>query len=127
MAGLDGVLLFYMIERCDERIAEYVEKSKGKEFESSHLLIQLLKENIKNNIQRIKIEKMIYVALTKVGNNAIFPRLMAKYDELYHEYLENLNQLVLNGAQEGYYLSLCAESLERRNIFKEDCEWAASR
>lgn len=135
------------LKDCDERIARLTDglrRIEIKEFiflkmlrmaqsEEEHKICDtlkndsLLKLNAENGIKLIKVEKMIYSALTKVGNNDIFPRLLAKYDELMRESYELGNDRVQEGLKEDSYLKYCADSLGQRDYIKAMCDYGMNR
>ncbi len=81
-----------------------------------------------NAIKSIQIEKLMYVSLTKVGNNALFPKLLAKYDELVMESYQIVDDRVQEGnSEEGYYLRLCEMSLKKREHLKQVCDCGMHR
>ena len=146
-------MAFYMesilvcLEDCDKRIARITDglhQIERKEFIYLQMLRMaqskeeqkicdslkndsLLKLNAVNGIKLIKVEKMIYTALTKVGNNALFPRLLVKYDELMRESYQLADDRVQEGLPEDSYLKYCADSLGQRNYIKAMCDYGMAR
>ncbi len=86
-----------------------------------------IKLNAENALKLVRVEKMIYVALTRNGNNALFPRLLAKYDELMRESYQLAEDRVQEGLKEDSYLNYCADSLGQRNYIKAMCDYGMSR
>lgn len=78
---------------------------------------------IENVIRLYKIEKQIYVALTKSQNSMLFSLIIKKIDQLFTENYELLQELVQMGERkEEDYLHFCEASLETRNFLKDMCE-----
>lgn len=113
--------LMVMLVDCDERIANIKYQSQRTHCSSK------LKENGENGIKLVKVEKMIIIALTKVGNNAIFPRLLVKYDDLMRESYQLADDRVQEGIKEDLYLKYCADSLEQRKYIKTLCDYGMTR
>jgi len=86
-----------------------------------------LKLNAENGLKLVRVEKMIYVALTKKGNNAIFPILLVKYDDLMRESYQLGEDRVQEGLKEDSYLNYCADSLGQRNYIKALCDYGMAR
>jgi hypothetical protein len=85
-------------------------------------------KNYENNIQLIKVEKLIYQALTKSGNGAIFPKLFQKYSDLMGiSYDISGNMVRLDGVEEQEYLEYCASSLKQRDYIKKVCFYGETR
>ncbi len=114
-------ILMKGVERCDERIANIKYHIQRTNCSSK------LKENGENGIKMIKVEKMIIIALTKDGNNALFPRLLIKYDDLMRESYQLADDRVQEGVKEDLYLKYCDESLKQRNYIKVMCDYGMTR
>jgi len=85
-------------------------------------------KNYENNIQLIKVEKLIYQSLTKSGNGAIFPKLFQKYSDLMGiSYDISGNMVRLDGVEEQEYLEYCASSLKQRDYIKKVCFYGETR
>jgi len=81
-----------------------------------------LMKNYENNIQLIKVERLIYQALAKSGNGAIFPKLFQKYSDLMGiSYDISGNMVRLDGVEEQEYLEYCASSLKQREYIQKLC------
>ena len=79
-------------------------------------------KNYENNIQLIKVEKLIYQSLAKSGNGAIFPKLFQKYSDLMGiSYDISGNMVRLDGVEEQEYLEYCASSLKQREYIQKLC------
>jgi len=86
--------------------------------------IQETIKNYENNLKMINIEKMVYEALTKTNNSNLFPKLLAKYDELTTLSYDLAGDLIyLEGIKEGDYLDYCIDSLKTRHFVKEMCDY----
>lgn len=80
-----------------------------------------------NAIKLVQVEKLIYKALLK-NNNAIFPRLLNKYDELMGLSYDMSGNMVLSGIyKEGEYLAYCNKSLEQREYISNVCVYGERR
>lgn len=86
-----------------------------------------VKQNWENNLKLIRVEKLIYTSLTHYGNNALFPRLLAKYDELMRESYELVGDRVQDGLKEQLYLHYCSKSLKQREYIKAMCDYGMAR
>lgn len=132
-----------MVASCDERIAVaqtrmdkwkpygdimglmtmfYEGDEEGKKVFSEAPNLDNIK-TIKNNIELIKTEKLLYLALgnpnTKKG---IFKVILDKYDALMGVSYDISGNMVLNGIEkEGNYLKYCKESLEQREYIRKMC------
>jgi len=85
-------------------------------------------KNYENNIQLIKVEKLIYQSLAKSGNGAIFPKLFQKYSDLMAvSYDISGNMVRLDGVEEQEYLEYCASSLNQRDYIKKICFYGETR
>ena len=84
---------------------------------------QTRQDNEKNSIALIRVEKMIYTSLFNKSNKAIYPRLLAKYDELMGvSYEMSGNLVLLNVKKETEYLDYCRDSLKQREFIKLICD-----
>jgi hypothetical protein len=70
---------------------------------------------------------LIYTSLTQEGNNALFPRLLAKYDELMRESYELISDRVQEGLAEDLYLQYCKKTLGQRDYIKAMCDYGMTR
>tara|TARA_R110002126_G_scaffold41650_1_gene121216 strand:+ start:830 stop:1183 length:354 start_codon:yes stop_codon:yes gene_type:complete len=78
--------------------------------------------NYENNIQLVKVEKLIYQTLGKGAKGAIFQKLFQKYSDLMaSSYDISGNMVRLEGISEGEYLEYCKESLEQREYIQALC------
>lgn len=85
-------------------------------------------KNYENNLQLIKVEKLVYQALGKEGNNAIFPKLFQKYSDLMaNSYDISGNMVRLEGMEEQEYLEYCASSLKQREYIQKLCLYGEKR
>tara|TARA_R110000868_G_scaffold37678_3_gene133044 strand:- start:5863 stop:6291 length:429 start_codon:yes stop_codon:yes gene_type:complete len=82
-------------------------------------------KNFENNIKLVKTEKLVYLAiLARKPNKAIFPMLLAKYDDLMGLSYDISGNMVLNGiSPEGDHLEYCKESLSQREYIRKMCEY----
>ena len=79
--------------------------------------------NCKNAIEVIKTEKLIYSVLGKGNGEKLFPRLLAKYDELMNESYEISQAMVRSDdIPEGEYLTFCKETVKQRQHIKTLCD-----
>jgi hypothetical protein len=125
------------IASCDERIASIQTKLNSWKVYGKVLGLVSFKmedknaekmKNYENNIQLIKVEKLIYQALTKSGNGAIFPKLFQKYSDLMGiSYDISGNMVRLDGVEEQEYLEYCASSLKQRDYIKKVCFYGETR
>ena len=125
------------IASCDERIASVKDKlSSWKVYGKVLNLVDLEMEtkyqekiqNYENNIKLIQTEKIIYNALLKAGNNALFPKFLAKYDELMGVSYDLSGNMVLTGLNaEGDYLEYCNQSLAQREYIRKLCLYGERR
>jgi hypothetical protein len=119
------------IKSCDERISSIQEKLNewivyGKvlsivSFDLETKYQDKLK-NYENNIKLIKTEKLIYNALMKSNNSELFPKLLARYDELMGVSYDLSGNMVITGlVVEGDYLDYCKQSLDQREYIRTIC------
>ena len=85
-------------------------------------------QSCEKDIKTINVERLIYNALLKkldgVDNRALFPRLLAKYDELIVDNMDISNNMVQNGiVAESEYLEFCRESVHQREYIKRICNY----
>ena len=126
-----------MIASCDERISSVQEKLDSWRMYGNVLnLVELDMEtkydekmkSYENNIKLIQTEKMIYIALTKNGNNALFPKLLSKYDELMGLSYDISGNMVITGlVEEGDYLEYCSASLAQREYIRKLCFYGENK
>jgi hypothetical protein len=77
----------------------------------------------KNNVTLIKVERLIYTSFKNNANRAIYPRLLAKYDELMGvSYDMSGNLVLMNVYKETDYLDFCRDSLKQREYIKKICD-----
>jgi hypothetical protein len=131
-----------MVGSCDERIAKIQARldkwkvyntvleiakmacktNEDREVFDIKLPEQTRQDNEKNNISLIKVERLIYTSLKNNANKAIYPRLLAKYDELMGlSYDMSGNLVLLNVNKETDYLDYCRNSLKQREFIKKIC------
>ena len=85
-------------------------------------------QNYENNIKLVQTEKLIYNALLKRNNNALFPKLLAKYDELMGVSYDLSGNMVLTGLNaEGDHLEYCSQSLAQREYIRKLCLYGERR
>jgi hypothetical protein len=78
--------------------------------------------NYENNIQLVKVEKLIYQTLGKGAKGAIFQKLFQKYSDLMASSYDISGNLVrLSGISEGEYLEYCKDSLQQRDYIQKLC------
>ena len=132
-----------MVGSCDERIAKIqVRLDKWKVYNSVLEIVKMgyktnedrevfdlklpdktKQDDEKNDIAIIKVERLIYTSLQNNANKAIYPRLLAKYDELLGLSYDNSGKLVLmNVNKERDHLDWCRESLKQREYIKSICD-----
>jgi hypothetical protein len=77
-----------------------------------------------NEMNLVKTNNLVYLALiADKPDKAIFPLLLAKYDDLLTEFYDILSDMVRKGSiNESYYLDYCKDSLENRESIKKLCE-----
>lgn len=70
-----------------------------------------------------KVKKLIIKFLANPqSHKEIFPKLLAKYDELLTEFYDISSNQVKNGTcEEGVYLELCSETLKDRECIRQLC------
>lgn len=123
---------------CDERIASVQDKLDswkvyGKVLGLADLDLETKYQdkikNYQNNIQLIKTEKLIYNALANPKSaRAIFPKLLAKYDELIGVSYDLSGNMVINGLNaEGDHLEYCNQSLAQREYIRKLCLYGERR
>jgi hypothetical protein len=80
-------------------------------------------KNLKNDLELVKTEKLIYKCLTNEKTvKAFYPRLLAKYDELMGlSYDLSGNMVINNMVLEGDHLEYCKESLNQREYIRKLC------
>jgi hypothetical protein len=106
------------IETCNQRIASLEDQMENYRLRDRELHMG----HLKNTIELLKIERLIYQSLKKKGNATLFPKLLSKYDELLNKSLEYINELVSNGNEnENTYLQYCKGALEQRQFIEECC------
>lgn len=126
------------LSSCDERIASVQDKlDSWKVYGKVLKLVDLdmetkYEDKIKtyeNNIKLIKTEKLIYNALANPkSSGAIFPKLLAKYDELVGISYDLSGNMVINGLNaEGDHLEYCNQSLAQREYIKKLCLYGERR
>lgn len=118
------------IRSCDERISSIQKKLNEWIVYSKVLCIASFEletkyqdkiKNYENNIKLIKTEKIIYNALLK-GNSELFPKLLARYDELMGLSYDLSGNMVITGLfVEGDYLDYCKKSLDQREYIRTIC------
>lgn len=133
----DAETIKKVIMSCDERIASVQERMDSANLFGKVLSIVDLEmeqkhkdkiENFKNNIKLIQVEKLIYQALSKKNNSAIFPILLAKYDNLLGVSYDISGNMVISGGEtEGNYLDYCKQSLDQREYIKKLCMYGEKR
>jgi hypothetical protein len=85
-------------------------------------------KQLKNNIQLVKVEKVIYQALGKNNNGALFPKLLQKYSDLMADSYElSGNMVKLNAVEEQEHLVYCAKSLKQRDYIERLCLYGERR
>jgi hypothetical protein len=122
---------------CDTRIASITDKlSAWKVYGNVLKLVDLNMEtkyedkikNYENNIKLIQTEKIIYNALLKKGNGALFPKLLSKYDDLMGLSYDISGNMVITGLEtEGDYLEYCSQSLAQREYIRKLCLYGERR
>ena len=84
--------------------------------------------NYENNIQLVKVEKLLYQALGKSGNGALFSKLFQKYSDLMaNSYDISGNMVRFEGIGEQEYLEYCASSLKQREFIQKLCLYGEKR
>ena len=80
-------------------------------------------KNYENNINLIKIEKMMWNALKNENcDKKIFKKILEKYDELICLSYDVSGNMVINGVElEGEHLDYCKKSLEQREFIRKMC------
>ena len=132
-----------IVSNCDERIAKIQKRldqwkvynsvleiakmayktNEDREIFDLKLQEQTRQENDKNNIALIRVERLIYTSLKNNADKAIYPKLLAKYDELIGlSYDMSGNLVLMNVNKETEYLDFCRDSLEQREYIKKICD-----
>ena len=134
---MDAHTISKCIASCDERIEDQERKLDGwKAYNKILDLVNLEMEeknkqiykNYENNIKLVKVEKLIYQSFLKTNNKAIFPKLLAKYDELMGISYDISGNLVMTGMEkEGDHLDFCKLSLEQRKFIEILCNYGERR
>jgi len=125
------------IASCDERIASvqnnlnnwkvYSKVLNLVDFEMETKYEDKIK-NYENNIKLIQTEKIIYNALLKHKNCSLFPKLLAKYDELMGVSYDLSGNMVITGLNpEGDHLEYCNQSLAQREYIRKICLYGEKR
>ena len=134
---IDAITTAKCIASCDERIEDQEKKLLG--WKNYNRILDLVNmemaekhkqiyQNYENNIKLIKVEKLIYQSLLKTNNKAIFPKLLAKYDELMGVSYDISGNLVMIGSEkEGDHLNYCKISLEQRKYIEILCSYGERR
>lgn len=127
------IVIAKCIASCDERIEDQERKLDGwKAYNKILDLVNLemaekhkqIYKNYENNIKLVKVEKLIYQSFLKTNNKAIFPKLLAKYDELMGISYDISGNLVMTGMEkEGDHLDFCKLSLEQRKFIEMLCNY----
>ena len=126
------------IASCDERISSVQDKlSSWRVYGKVLNLVDLEMEtkyeekiqNYENNIKLIQTEKLLYNALANPkSQKAIFPKLLAKYDELMGVSFDLSGNMVITGLNaEGDHLEYCNQSLAQREYIKKLCYYGERR
>ncbi len=124
-----------MCNSCDERIAKVQAKidAWNPYFTMMNLLLpnestekhrgrQDKIKNYENNINLIKVEKLIYQTLIKPNNNKLFPLLLQKYESYMTESYALGEEMVKVGEmEEGDYIKYSKESLDQHKYIKTLC------
>ena len=70
-----------------------------------------------------KVEKLILNSIKANADSSIYPKLIAKYDELMlKSYDQSAELVLLEEIEEGQYINFCRNSVERRTILKAMCD-----
>jgi hypothetical protein len=116
--GIMGLMLNMYEEKGDE---EGISVFKNNKYDDKV-------KNYENSIKLIQTEKLIYLALSKLGNGALFPKLLAKYDELMGVSYDLSGNMVNTGInQEGDHLTYCKQSLDQREYIRKLCLYGEKR
>lgn len=145
--AFDMEAVMVCLENCDKRIAKAQSEILAWE-KNTNVLLRMeqfantehelsiceklrpelsIKRNWENNLKLIRVEKLIYISLTQSGNNALFPRLLARYDELMRESYDLVSDRVQEGLQEDLYLKYCKLTLGQRDYIKAMCDYGMTR
>lgn len=85
-------------------------------------------KNYENNIQLVKVEKMMYQTLGKEANGVIFKKLFQKYNDLMaNSYDISGNMVVFGGIEEQEHLDYCTSSLKQREYIQKLCLYGENR
>ena len=136
------------VASCDERIASIQSKLDswkvyGKVLELTTTLYEKEEDkavfkmedknaekmkNYENNIQLIKVEKLVYQTLGKGAKGVIFSKLFQKYSDLMaNSYDISGNMVRFAGIEEQEYLEYCASSLKQREYIQKLCWYGEKR
>ena len=128
-------ILFTVVASCDERIASIKEKIDFRIVKEQ--MLRLLcpthtsptpkdyesMKNLENNVALVKIEKLIYLTLSKLGNKIMLHLLLEKYASLMTLSYENSSNMVQLGCiDEIEHLDYCKNSLCQHKYIKTLCE-----
>jgi hypothetical protein len=80
--------------------------------------------NYQTQIKLIKTEKLIYQSIMNANSRQeIFPKLLAKYDELMEESQYLISKMVRSGLEkEEDYLEYCKSTMGQRSYIKTMCD-----
>jgi hypothetical protein len=126
------------VASCDERITSIQDKlSSWRMYGNVLNLVDLEMEtkyqdkiqNYENNIKLVQTEKLLYNALANPkSQRAIFPKLLAKYDELMGVSYDLSGNMVITGLNvEGDHLEYCNQSLAQREYIRKLCLYGEKR
>jgi hypothetical protein len=126
------------VASCDERITSIQDKlSSWRMYGEVLNLVDLEMEtkyqdkiqNYENNIKLVQTEKLLYNALANPkSQRAIFPKLLAKYDELMGVSYDLSGNMVITGLNaEGDHLEYCNQSLAQREYIRKLCLYGEKR
>jgi hypothetical protein len=84
--------------------------------------------NYENNIQLIKVEKLVYQTLGKGARGVVFSKLFQKYSDLMaNSYDISGNMVRFDEMEEQEYLEYCASSLKQREYIQRLCLYGENR
>ena len=136
------------ITSCDDRIASIQDKLEDwKVYNNMLSLVSMCYEkeddkeifkmedkhaekikNYENNIQLIKVEKLVYQTLGKGASGVIFQKLFQKYSDLMTiSYDISGNMVQFEGIEEQEYLEYCSSSLKQREYIQKLCIYGERR
>ena len=130
---MDSNTIADCIADCDKRLAsvekllEIYNDSVGLEELDEKIKNQFVIDELKIGNKLVKVEKLIYQSLLKTGNNDLFPKLNAKYDDLMVANYNLLTIMFKAGLNKESYIDSCKDSLEKSHCMEKICYYGEHR